>query len=80
MNGTANSSEYEKRQTIEKLVSEKVLYLDKIYLNITKEITTQMIDEETIAGSIENKLLKKYVDEPDILAAAYELVMSCKEN
>ena len=80
VNGTANSDEYEKRQTIEKLVSEKVLYLDKIYLNITKEITTQMIDEETIAGSIENKLLKKYVDEPDILAAAYELVMSCKEN
>lgn len=80
VNGTVNSDEYEKRQTIEKLVSEKVLYLDKIYLNITKEITTQMIDEETMTGSIENKLLKKYVDEPDILAAAYELVMSCKEN
>ena len=80
VNGTANSDEYDKRQLIEQLVADKVLYLDKLYLNITKEITTKMIDEKTMTGSIENMLLKKYVDEPDILAAAYELVMSCKEN
>lgn len=78
--GTANALEYEKRGTIEQMVSEQVIYIDKLYMNVTKQITKQMIDEETVKGSIENILLNRYVDKPDILAAAYELMLSCKEN
>lgn len=78
--GTANTLEYEKRDIIERMVAERVIYIDKLYMNVTKQITKQMIDEETVKGSIENTLLNRYVDKPDILAVAYELMLSCKEN
>lgn len=78
--GTANSDDYDNRGQIESLVSSSVLYLDKLMWNVTKEITVEMIDEETVIGSIENTLLKKYVDDPEVLSVAFNLVMACKEK
>lgn len=80
ISGTANLDDYENRGQIESLVSSEIFYLDKLQLDITKEITAEMIDEETIIGSIENTLLKRYVNNPEVLSLAFDLIMDCKEN
>lgn len=79
ISGTVNSDEYKQLGLIEDMVSESVLYLDKLHMDVNEEITGKMIDSQTVVGSVENTLLKSYLNEPDLLAALYELVMSCKE-
>ena len=80
VNGTAFKEDYENRNEIYERVLGNMIKYDKYDSGLKAEITMDMIDTETVEGSLENKLLKGYADVPELLNLAYDLVTQCKEG
>lgn len=76
--GTALEEEYEQRQSIYRSYEEQFLKFEVQDFELQQEITREKIAKETLEGSLENQLLMKYLDEPELLNLAFELVKSCK--
>ena len=38
------------------------------------------INTETVEGSLENRLLRRYLDDPELLHLAFALVQDCRED
>lgn len=76
--GTALEEEYEQRQFIYQSYEEQFLKFEVQDFELQQEITREKIAKETLEGSLENQLLMKYLNEPEILNLAFELVKSCK--
>lgn len=80
VNGTAFKEDFEKREEIYERVLGDMIKYDVFDSGMRAEITMDMIDAETVEGSLENDLLKRYADEPELLNLAYDLVIQCKEG
>lgn len=80
ISGIALVEDYEKRGEIYGEFEDRFVKFEPHDMELQKEITQEMIDTETVEGSVENKLLKMYVKEPEILNLAYELIKQCKEG
>ena len=80
LSGTAVKSDYESRRDIYDRVFGDFIKYDVFDSELKAEITTEMIDSETVEGSIENKLLRLYSDSPELLNLAYDIVRQCKEG
>lgn len=76
--GVASTEDFPERETIYAEFRRQFLSFEVIDSALQQEITPAMIEAETIADSIENRLLKLYIDRPDLLNLAYELVRECK--
>lgn len=79
VSGIAAAEDYENRnQVYEKLRNEFI----KAEINdsgLRKEITAEMIRQETVDGSLMNQLLNLYIDDAELLSLAYDLAASCKK-
>lgn len=78
LSGTAMEEEYDRKEDILREYEEKFLKLEVQDSKLQAEITRDKISKETLEGAIENQLLMKYLDEPEILNLAFELVKECK--
>lgn len=78
VSGTVLEEEYERRGEIYREYETRFLKFEVQDLNLQPEITREKILRETLEGSVENELLMKYLDEPEILNLAFELVRECK--
>lgn len=76
--GIALAEDYERREEIYREFENRFVKFEAHDMELQKEITQEMIDAETLEGSVENKLLKMYAEEPEILNLAYELVRKCR--
>ncbi len=77
--GTALYDDYSDRQNIYEKTLPDFLSLDVFDDELRCEITGDMIDSETVEGTCENRLLKMYLSDPELLNLAYELVSRCRE-
>lgn len=80
LSGVISTQDYENRGEIYEALKERYLFAEVIEDNLRKEITPQMVDQETVEGSVLHTLLTSYTDEPDLLNLAYDLVLACKEE
>ncbi|MCI9501679.1 MAG: DNA repair exonuclease [Hungatella sp.] len=80
ISGIALAEDYDRRGEIYREFEDRFVKFEPHDMDLQKEITQDMIDTETLEGSVENKLLKMYVKEPEILNLAYELVRQCGEG
>ena len=80
ISGVAMRGDFESRAEIYNEQEKGFLFFEVNDSALEQEITADMIDEETIDGSAENKLLKRYISEPYMLNLAFDLVKSCKEG
>ncbi len=78
LSGIALEEDYEQRQAIYEKYEEQFLKFEVIDFGLQPEITRERIERETLNGSIENRLLLKYLDNPQLLNLAFELIKSCK--
>lgn len=78
ISGIALEEEYEQRQSIYRSYEEQFLKFEVQDFELQQEITREKIEKETLEGSIENQLLMKYLDNPELLNLAFELIKSCK--
>jgi len=76
--GVASTEDFQERETIYAGFRQQFLSFEVLDSALQQEITPEMIDAETIADSIENRLLKQYIERPDLLNLAYALVKECK--
>jgi len=79
LDGVALAEDYERRCELYEAAGESFLRLEVIDRDLQKEITEEMIDAETLEGSLENQLLKRYLNNPELLNLAYGLIRECKE-
>lgn len=79
ISGTALQEDYEQRFAIYDIYEKKFLKLEIQDASLKPEITKEQIKRETIEHSTEYELLMKYLDEPELLNLAFDLVKSCKE-
>lgn len=78
ISGIALEEEYEQRQSIYREYEEQFLKFEVQDTELQQEITREKIAKETLEDSIENQLLMKYLDNPELLNLAFELVKNCK--
>lgn len=78
--GIALKEDFEGKEEIYREFEERFVKFEHLDAELQMEITGEMIDAETVEGSVENRLLKKYVGEPEILNLAYDLIRQCKEE
>lgn len=78
ISGIALAEDYERREEIYREFEDRFVKFEPHDMELQKEITQEMIDAETLEDSVENKLLKMYAEEPEILNLAYELVRKCR--
>lgn len=76
--GIASTEDFQMRETIYNVFRQQFLSFVVIDSALQQEITSAMIETETIDGSVENRLLKQYIGQPDLLNLAYALVKECK--
>lgn len=80
ISGIAPAEEYANRKNIYDSINKELLFFDPIDYDLEPEFTADMIDAETIMGTPENTLLKKYLGSPELLNLAMELIRSCKNG
>ncbi len=80
LSGVALAEEYQNRYALYEQEAQKYLKLEVLDGGLQQEITGEMIDAETLEGSLENQLLKRYMDDPELLNLAYGLVRACREE
>lgn len=78
ISGIAKAEEYDNRGQIYEDVRSKYLKAEFFDSNLRKEITAEMINKETLEGTLINQLLHKYADDMELLNLAYDLVDKCK--
>lgn len=79
ISGIALKPDYDRREELYDRYKNCFIDFEVFDNELNAEITSEMIDAETNAGSIENELLKKYINEPDVLNLAFDLIKKCKE-
>lgn len=80
ISGTVCEEDYNSRGEIYRKIAAKTLCFDVRDSKLCREITEQRIDEETPEGSLENQLLKQYINSPEMLNLTFELLKKCKEE
>lgn len=80
LSGTASEEDYIGRFNIYDEVGGPFLNFDVRDSDLQPEITAEMIDAETAEGTPENQLLKGYLDDPELLNLAFDLVRACKKG
>ena len=80
ISGIAPAEEYVNREKIYDIISKDVLFFDPKDFDLQPEFTAEMIDAETTEGTPENTLLKGYLNNPELLNLAMDLVRSCKKG
>ena len=80
LSGVALEEDWQNRFSIYETAGKDYLHLEVLDGELQQEITREMIDRETLEGSLENRLLKQYMDEPELLNLAYGLVNECRKE
>lgn len=80
LSGTLLSEDYEQKGSIYQKYKQEFLWVDFKDDALKREITGEMIEAETMEGSIERKLLQNYGDQPELLNLAYDLICECKKG
>ena len=80
ISGIAPAEEYTNRAKIYDSISKNVLFFDPKDFDLQPEFTAEMIDMETAEGTPENALLKGYLNNPELLNLAMDLVRNCKKG
>ncbi len=80
ISGYASPEDFEQRQAIYDFFSSRFISFEVTDDGLKKQITPKMIDAETIEGTLENRLLKKYTDAPELLELAMDIVESCRKG
>lgn len=80
ISGIAPAEEYADRKSIYDNISKELLFFNPIDFDLQPEFTADTIDTETIVGTPENALLKGYLDRPELLNLAMDLIRSCKNG
>lgn len=80
LSGIASAGDYADRYHIYEEFQRRFIEFDVRDFDLQPEITAEMIDAETAEGTAENQLLKCYLDEPELLSLALDLVRSCREE
>ena len=80
LSGVALTEDYENRFALYEAAGADYLKLEVLDEGLQQEITREMIDRETVEGSMENRLLKQYLDRPELLNLAWGLVQECRKE
>lgn len=80
LSGVALAEDWQNRFELYEAAGRDYLKLEVLDEGLQQEITREMIDRETLEGSLENRLLKQYMDEPELLNLAYGLVKQCRKE
>ena len=80
ISGIAPAEEYTNREKIYDEICKDLLFFDPKDFDLQPEFTAEMIDAETAEGTPENALLKGYLENPELLNLAMDLVRSCKKG
>ena len=80
IDGTACAEDYSNREKIYRNIGSAYLQFEIRDEALRQEINAEMIDNQTLEGSIENQLLKRYLKNPDLLDTAFALVKKCMEE
>lgn len=78
LSGIASDEDYNNRGQIYNELRDKALFVEFLDEQLFPEITEERIDRETLPNSVENALLKQYLDEPEMLSMALDIVRECK--
>lgn len=80
LSGTALTDDYDNRNQIYEDLKSSYIKAEIKDEKLRKEITPEMVNKETIEGSMLNQLLNSYLEDSELLNLAYDLVISCKEG
>lgn len=80
LKGVALKADWDSKSGIYREYEERFLKFEFIDSDLHQEITKEMIDEKTLEGTAENRLLKLYMDEPVMLDLAYRLVLESMDR
>lgn len=80
LSGVALEEDYQTRQKWYDQLAADFLKLEIRDEELRQEITQEMIDRETMEGTLENTLLKRYLQKPELLDLAYGLVKWCMKE
>lgn len=80
LSGTAAAGDYEDRQAIYRQAGRGYLSFEVRDSGLRQEITPQMIDRETVPGSLLHRLLAGYGEDAELLDLAFGLMLACKEE
>lgn len=80
LSGIALADDYDNRHQIYEDLNRSYIKADIKDEKLRKEITPEMVNKETIEGSLLNQLLNSYLEDSELLNLAYDLAISCKEG
>lgn len=80
VNGTLNAKDYQNIEQYRRRIEDAVLYLDRFECRATKMVDAEMIDRETVQGSVEHTLMHRYIDRPELLSLVYDMVCACRKE
>ncbi len=80
ISGIVSDEDYAGRMDIYARIRERLLRFEVFDDGLREEITEEMIDEETLEGTVENRLLKRYLGSPRLLETAFMLIKRVKED
>lgn len=80
LSGVVEAEEYESRAATYEHCGAGFIKFDVKDEGLRKAITPELINQTTLEGTAINQLLNGYVDEPDLLDLAYEVVLECREE
>lgn len=80
ISGIALAEEYQRKHEIYERARVDFLKLEIEDGKLRQEITMDVINAETVEGSLENRLLRRYLDDPELLHLAFALVQDCRED
>ncbi|MDD2648455.1 MAG: DNA repair exonuclease [Eubacteriales bacterium] len=78
--GILGADEFRNRAGVYDELRERLLRLETDDGELKEEITAEMIDAETLEGTAENRLLKRYLSSPRLLETAYLLIKRVKDG
>lgn len=78
LSGTALAEDFERRKQIYEELNSHYIKAEIKDEKLRKEITPEMVNKETIEGSILNQLLNSYLEDSELLNLAYDLAILCK--
>lgn len=80
VSGLVTAEDYQNRYSFYETAGENFLRLEVLDGELRREITEEMIDRETMEGTLENRLLKRLSQEPELLNLAWDLIQQCEEG
>ncbi len=80
LSGSVSGEDYQNRENLYDSLRSSYVSVEIDDAALHRQIDAAQIDQETLPGSLENRLLKGYLDDPDLLSLAYDLVQACREG